>query len=493
MKIKSYFLLTFALCVALWSCDDELTPVEQPATISFQTTELTVSENGGANVITLSLSNTLKQQGEVIIDVSSLTDGFELAPAPTNGKLILSVSAQQETVTFSLTPVNNSAINESGNETITFTVSSVSEGLVMGEKISLHVIIADDETPATANFVNTTGTVRENGNEGIPVLISLSHPAPGAGAIKISLESSAVTYGEDYTTIPEAVNGMLNLGVENGASQVSFTVLPLNDNLFNGNRNILIKLESAEGAVSRGDNRTHAFTITDDELAGKIKGYTTGAGLWITKREFTYNLDGTLAQVKWEQSTPGTLSGEYTYHYDANGNLMKSTDNPVQETVYTWEGNRITKSERIKNDEVVEYSLFGYDEAGNVGEVAQFNKQPNGDFVMSLLFVYLYYTEGNLYKQLTYNPSGSQNEDDFILISTKTYNNYLDIVNPVPMMEIIPNKKTQLNLPQTYRVEGNGSDVIYQFSYMFDDQGRPTQRTATSGTTSEITNYQYFE
>jgi YD repeat-containing protein len=204
-------------------------------------------------------------------------------------------------------------------------------------------------------------------------------------------------------------------------------------------------------------------------------------------------LDGTLAQVKWEQSTPGTLTGVYTYHYDANGNLIKSTDNPVQETVYTWEGNQITKSERIKNNELVEYNLFGYDEAGNVGEVAQFNKQPNGDFVMSLLFVYLYYTDGNLYKQLTYNPNGSQDIEDFILISTYIYDNYLNVVNPVPMLEIIPNRPTQLNLPHTYRVESNGSDITYQFSYTFDDQGRPTQRTATSGITSEITNYQYFD
>ncbi len=111
-----------------------------------------------------------------------------------------------------------------------------------------------------------------------------------------------------------------------------------------------------------------------------------------------------MAQISWQQASPGASGGLYTYHYDGNGNLIKSTDNPFQETVYTWEGNKIIKSERIKNGELQEYKLYGYDDAGNVGEITEYNKQANGDFVMSFIFVYLYHSDGNIYKRLVYYP-----------------------------------------------------------------------------------------
>jgi YD repeat-containing protein len=491
MKIRSSFLVVPALFVTLCACDDETTLDQNPAIVSFPTTELAIAENDGSRVITLPLSKTFKQQGEIVVDVSSVTNGFELEPAAINGQLNLPVTLQQDVVTFSLTPKDNSVINDGGDETIIFKVSSVSEGLVIGENKSLRVIITDDEVPAAANFSAAGESIRENNNEGVPVVISLSHAAPGAGTVTIALESNDVIYGNDYTTVPEAVNGKISLSIENGADHVSFKVLPQNDNLFNGNRNISMKLESAEGAVSRGQASTHAFKITDDELATKAKGYTTGGGSWSYKKEYSYNLDGSVAQIRWQQATPGVISGVYTYHYDDSGKLIKSIDNPVQETRFTWEGDQITKSERVKNGALVEYTLFGYDDAGNVGEVTQYNKQDDGNFVMSMMFVYLYHNDGNVYKRLAYYPG--EGEDNFTLISTQTYEDYLDVENPFTMLEILPNKKTQLTLPRTYRLEQNDVDLTYNLSYVFDAQGRPTSRTATSGTTREITNYQYFD
>jgi hypothetical protein len=491
MKFRSYFLLTSALLTTLYACDDETAVDQKPVSVSFPTTELAIAENSGSKVITLPLNKTIRQQGEIVLDVTSLANGFELEPAAVNGKLNLVVSPQQEAVTFSLTPKDNAVINDGGDETILFKVSSVSEGLVIGENKLLHVTITDDEIPATANFTVTGESLRENNNDGRSILISLSHAAPGAGAVTIALESNDVVYGEHYTTVPEAINGKINLSIESGADHVSFKVLPLNDNLFNGNRNILAKLELAEGAVSRGQTNTHTFKITDDELAAKVKGYATGAGSWSYQRKYTYNLDGNVAKINWQQGTPGVLSGVYTFHYDENGILIKSTDNPVEETLYTWEGDRIVKSERIKNGERVAYSLYGYDDAGNVGEVSQYDKQDDGNFVMSLMFVYLYHNDGNVYKRIVYYPG--EGEDNLTLISTQTYESYLDVENPFTMVEILPNKKTQLTLPRSFRLEENGFDLTYNLTYTFDAEGRPTTRTATSGTTREVTNYEYFD
>src|SRR6187551_528758 len=105
MKIRSHFLLTPALLVTLLACNDETTldqkPLDQnPVVVSFQTTELAIAENGGRKVISLPWGKTLKQEGEIVLDVSSLTNGFELEPAAINGKLNLPVSMQQQVVAF---------------------------------------------------------------------------------------------------------------------------------------------------------------------------------------------------------------------------------------------------------------------------------------------------------------------------------------------------------------------------------------------------------
>jgi hypothetical protein len=134
------------------------------------------------------------------------------------------------------------------------------------------------------------------------------------------------------------------------------------------------------------------------------------------------------------------------------------------------------------------YVLYNYDQAGNIGEAAFHYRQPDGSLKMGLLFVYLYYTDGNLYKKMGYNPvNGLEN---LSLISTVTYGNYLDVENPFPL-EILPNVNSQPNLPGTYREEANGSDLFFNFTYEFDAIGRPLKRMTTSTRGSETTTYHY--
>jgi hypothetical protein len=48
------------------------------------------------------------------------------------------------------------------------------------------------------------------------------------------------------------------------------------------------------------------------------------------------------------------------------------------------------------------------------------------------------------------------------------------------MVDILPDQKSQNNLPASYRIEENGHDITYQFTYEFDNAGKPLSRTATS-------------
>lgn len=162
----------------------------------------------------------------------------------------------------------------------------------------------------------------------------------------------------------------------------------------------------------------------------------------------------------------------------------------MDETVFSWQDGKIVKSEKFNNGVLKKYTLYGYDDAGNVGEAAVHDRQPNGELKLSLLFVYLYRTDGNIYKQMTYVPIVGSEE--YSLISTRSFDQYLDIANPFSMMEILPNVNSQPNLPGSYRVEENGHDILYQFTYEFDESGKPARRTASSSAGSEVAYYEYY-
>lgn len=490
MRTINKSILVLSLLVTVLSCSDEDNAVNQPVIIQFDENEAVWSENSGAKDISVFLSRASKVNATIIIEVTSPNlDGFTTEPAMVDGTIELPVGVGDSEISFIVSPANNQLMD--GDKNISFQITSSSSGFTIGANKTKLAKITDDESPAAVNFMLNLGSTRENNNAGAEVIVTLSHAVPAEGSLTISLSSQQAVYGTHYTTEPAAVNGELVLPISAGEEAVSFKVLPVDDELYNGERALALKIEKAEGAINKGQQLSHDLLITDDELATKAKGYEVVAGAWSYKRNYVYNEDGTLALINWEQRTPGLLEGTYQFEYDNNGNVIKKTINAVEYKQYIWENNRIVKSETYKNDALKEFTLYGYDDAGNVGEVAVHYKQEDGSFPLSLLFVYLYHIDGNVYKRLAYSPI--EGSEDYNLLSTQTYEHYLNVENPFSMVEILPNMKTQLTLPLSYRVEENGHDITYDFDYEFDDQGRPTLRRATSSTGSEVADYHYFD
>ena len=110
---------------------------------------------------------------------------------------------------------------------------------------------------------------------------------------------------------------------------------------------------------------------------------------------------------------------------------------------------------------------------------------------MGFQSAYLYFDDGNLYKVLLYNASAEGEEP--VLISTRTYDGYIDVVNPFPMVEILPTVKTQTKLPTVYRVEEGGIDLLYNVSYEFRADGLVGKRIASGTQDSEVVAYSYYE
>jgi predicted GNAT family acetyltransferase len=158
-------------------------------------------------------------------------------------------------------------------------------------------------------------------------------------------------------------------------------------------------------------------------------------------------------------------------------------------TYYFWEGNRVVKSEKFASQNLVQRIEYGYDDAGNVGEMVYYDRQPDGTMQRSIVFIFLYYNDGNVYKKMTYHV---QEDQELVLSSTQTFENYLMKPNPVPMVETLPHLNSQPNLPQSYRYEIHDTAVEYQMQYRFRADGLLLQRTVADGKgTTETTNYTY--
>jgi len=227
--------------------------------------------------------------------------------------------------------------------------------------------------------------------------------------------------------------------------------------------------------------------VKDDELMGKPKSYETSSGTWKDKRVYEYNEAGQIARVIWEQNA---LSGIKTYHYNEQGVLLKISESATVETRYVRDSqDRIILSEKFNAGLLKTYTIYSYDEAGNVGEAAVFNRQPSGEYVMSDLFVYLYYyNTGSLSKRLTYYPVPGT--EDYELIQEETYHYFLYYpVNPFPMVDILPGINVQRSYPSKYILSRDGQEYNYPMTYVFNDQGFPERRTTSNG---EVTIYQYY-
>ncbi len=484
--------------LGLISCEDELEqPIpQQTSIVQFAETQVMISENQNEKKIVLNLNKPAIKPGIVsIVITSNQLTKFVTEPANINGRIDLPLSKGTNSISFLIKPVNDTQRN--GDKTLSALISEVSSGFEIGSQHSLSASIIDDEEPvvdqAVANFLVSQITTGEQESGGSVITVFLSGPAPASGEVGILYSSEnigygiEIRYGVDFITEPAAENGKITLALAAGSNQAHFKFIPINNQVWLGDRSLVFTLTSGEGSVRLGHQVELRLKITDDEPAPKIKSYETVGGGWKVKRTYEYGYDNNLDKIRWEQYTPSYLGGTYNYEYQ-QGRLHKMVESANRETFYLWEGERIVKEEQYTDGLLKKYVLYGYDQAGNIGEAAFHYRQPDGSIKMGLLIIYLYYTDGNLYKKMVYNPvNGLEN---LSLISTVTYENYLDVENPFPL-EILPNVNSQPKLPGTYREEANGNNTFFNFTYEFDGMSRPLKRTATSNNSSEITTYSY--
>jgi hypothetical protein len=482
-SLKMVFIIMMHLLLA--SCAEDEILDTTPAQVKFPHATLGISELAGPTDIILCFGKPATKAGTVTLKVETdYANDFITEPSQVDGKIEIPVTAGQSQVKFTLTPIHNL---HQGTKNVDFIIEAVPEGLVIGAEKVLTVLIFVTDQPNFVNFDAREGTLSEYNEEGFVASISLSLVAMGEGTVDIEFSNGGSFYGTYFTTQPAAADGKITLAVGPGTPNLPIRFIPVNNTTLNGHKEISLTITSASGAVTKGNHLTFTLALLDDELVNKPKGYETNAYDWREKRTYEYNETGNVSRIFWEQNA---LSGTDTYHYDETGKLIKISESPTVETRFQYDvKERIILTEKFDANLMKKYTIYTYDEAGNVGEAAVYIRKPSDQYVMSELIVYLYYYNiGTLSKILTYNPVPGK--EDYELIQEETYHYFLNYpVNPFPMVNILPGINVQKRYPSNYILCRDGQEYNYAFSYVFNDQGLPVRRTSGNW---EVTTYQYY-
>lgn len=348
-----------------------------------------------------------------------------------------------------------------------------------------------DPVQVAVNYASTDDQISEQ-SETHEVLIQLDEAAQAAGELEILISGEA-QYGTLFTTIPAAEDDKLYLSVTKGSTEVSFTILPVNNTKLNGNKTQTFSIVDATGAVVLGESIEYTVTLLDDELTNKLQTQEkSSSGFASYKSRYEYNEDGTISKVFWESKNIGGLStGTDQYSYNETGGvILVSRVGGSKQTKYIWEGGAIVKSESLQNGELVSYNEYEYDDESRVSKVNFFNRNPAGEFVNTLNEIYTYHEDGNVHEIIINSFSSAAN--DFVMSVKTTYEEYMDGHNPY-QLEVLPGKSIQTKLPQYYSRETATVFQEYNVAYEFSEAGNLTKKTVTGAVAdSGVTIYTYY-
>lgn len=235
----------------------------------------------------------------------------------------------------------------------------------------------------------------------------------------------------------------------------------------------------------------------DNQNEGKQGGlstvalsYKTVSGNWTTSRSYEYNSLGKISKVTWRSETPFVQTGNYTYTYNQEDQLISVTNNHDDIQEYVWENGKVIRKNILTNGFISEYCTYTYNDQGLLANVAEYYLRYEAHYALRGVNEFIYFTDGNLYTSMYYTYDANSNS--YTLNSSKTYDHYIDTPNPFPMIEVIPGIVMQNKLPLTHTVSIGNQTISYSFSYELRSDGYPLTRTTSSNYGNEFTSYEYY-
>ena len=123
-------------------------------------------------------------------------------------------------------------------------------------------------TVVKTQFSNAEFSLSENAGE-TSYELPFSTATSKQESVVLSFTSPTAQYGVDFTTQPAAENGKIQLTVEAGKQSVGFKVIPVNNNIKNGLRELQFTI-TAEGSIKPEGRINAKIILADDDTKASV-------------------------------------------------------------------------------------------------------------------------------------------------------------------------------------------------------------------------------
>ncbi|MEW8158965.1 MAG: Calx-beta domain-containing protein [Candidatus Thiodiazotropha endolucinida] len=222
------------------------------------------------------------------------------------------------------------------DETLLVTLSSPTNGAVLGTTSSTTVTIEDnDPVPAAGSlqFDQTSYQLTESGSTA-SITVSRSGGSSGSVNVDYATVDGTATAGSDYTS----ASGTINFAA--GVTSVSFQVALLDDAIYEGDETVSLVLSNPTGGAVTGSADTAQLTILDNESAP-----ATGALVFTASEYFADELDGSIT-VSVERQGGSTGAAQVNY-ITSDGTAIAGADYAVASGTLAFADGEVSQSFEI--------------------------------------------------------------------------------------------------------------------------------------------------
>jgi hypothetical protein len=277
-------IIAFALMLA---CEEE-EQKQQPISIQFTSAQMSLTE-GTIALIYLPFRAPAPMDGSLDIHLGGdavYGQHYTTMPAATGNTLTLPISKGQRSVQFQILTMDNNEVNV--ERTILFSLQRASTGFMLGNQSEFTVTVLDSEQqnspglpPGPQIFASLeipTERIEETESSGLTVKVRLLEvveddwyygytygPAMGTGSVTVKFASGHASYGTEFNTLPAATGDSLVINFTGTQSDTTFTIIPIDNGNFSGNRFISMRIARATGELDGSFNSPYWFEIEDDE------------------------------------------------------------------------------------------------------------------------------------------------------------------------------------------------------------------------------------
>ena len=174
----------------------------------------------------------------------------------------------------------------------------------------------EEAVPVNVNFSNTSLGISE-ANPSAQVNIVFSRALESDAILQINVQSGSLNYGADadFTTIPEAENGLIEYAATAGESEISVTVAQGSGLNIQQDETITLTLTSQDPLVLVGNNATATITFSENFLAQSGTIELNGGGPDIPNQAF-------IDFSKMQQTTQDKYSWDLGFSTEAGSHAV---------------------------------------------------------------------------------------------------------------------------------------------------------------------------